>query len=248
MKIGAFELDREARELRDGATQIQLQRQPFEILCMLLERPGDVVTRDELRDRLWPDGVFVDFEHSLNSAIKRLRVAIGDDAAKPALIETVPRRGYRYIGAGPERAIPPRTRLLVLPFSTLSADFGFEYFSDGLTEEVIVQLKASSRTIDIVAPWTSMFDPRPVQRARDLGDSMRAEYILEGSTRHEGSRVRITARLVDTDTEIHIWSGIFEHIVTDTLAVQVDVARHVADTIVTALESSQPAAVVLADV
>ena len=126
VRVGAFALDLSARELRDGTSCIRLQRQPFEILCALLERPGEVITRGELRKRLWRDGLFVDFEHSLNSAIKRLRVAIGDDAAKPALIETVPRRGYRYIGAGPERAIPPRTRLLVLPFSTLSADFGFE--------------------------------------------------------------------------------------------------------------------------
>src|SRR5262245_11387854 len=99
-QVGAFELDLRSRELRDGTTRIQLQGQPFEILCALLERPGDVVTRDELRDRLWPDGTFVDFEHSLNSAMKRLRAALGDDASQPAFVETVPRCGYRYIAAG----------------------------------------------------------------------------------------------------------------------------------------------------
>src|SRR5499426_1452761 len=105
MRVGAFEVDVEARELRDGATRIRLQNQPFEILRALIERPGDVVTRDELRDRLWPGGTFVDFEHSLNTAIKRLRAALGDDADNPRFIETLPRRGYRFIadvnGAGP---------------------------------------------------------------------------------------------------------------------------------------------------
>jgi TolB-like protein len=242
MRIGAFVLDLQARELRHGATQIQLQSQPFEILRMLLERPGGVVTRDELRHRLWPDGVFVDFEHSLNSAIKRLRAALGDDAERPAFVETVPRRGYRFIGPRPHHARPPRIRLVVLPFTTISEDVGFGYFSDGLTEEVIAQLKASSRTVDIVTPWSSLFDHPLHQRARDLGKSLRAEYLLEGSTRHQGRRVRITARLVDTDTEIHLWSGIFEHVVTDTLAVQAEVAGHLAGTIITALESSRTAA------
>jgi TolB-like protein len=104
---------------------------------------------------------------------------------------------------------------------------------------VIAQLKASSRTVDIVTPWSSLFDHPLRQRARDLGKSLQAEYLLEGSTRHQGRRVRITARLVDTDTEIHLWSGIFEHVVTDTLAVQAEVAGHLAGTIITALESSR---------
>src|ERR687897_897921 len=78
---------------------ITVQAQPFEILRLMLERPGDVVTRDELRQRLWPHGTFVDFEHSLNAAVKRLRAALGDDADNPRYVETLPRRGYRFIGA-----------------------------------------------------------------------------------------------------------------------------------------------------
>jgi DNA-binding winged helix-turn-helix (wHTH) protein len=101
LRVGAFELDPRSRELRDGTTRIRLQSQPFEILRALLERPGDVVTRDELRDRLWPNGTFVDFEHSLNTAIRRLRVALGDHAGKPVFVETVPRCGYRYIAGQP---------------------------------------------------------------------------------------------------------------------------------------------------
>jgi len=95
---GGFALREATRELLKGDARIRLQEQPFQILGMLLERPGELVTRDELRDRLWPDGTFVDFEHSLNAAVKRLRAALGDDAKAPRYIETLPRRGYRWIG------------------------------------------------------------------------------------------------------------------------------------------------------
>ena len=97
------------RELMKGDARIRLQEQPFQILRLLLARRGGVVTRDELRDRLWPDGTFVDFEHSLNAAIKRLRAALGDDAKAPRYIETLPRRGYRWIAA----TIPLVTEQLV---------------------------------------------------------------------------------------------------------------------------------------
>jgi DNA-binding winged helix-turn-helix (wHTH) protein len=87
------------RELIKGNTRIRLQEQPFQIMRLLLARPGALVTRDQLRCRLWPDGTFVDFDHSLNAAVKRLRAALGDDARAPRFIETLPRRGYRWINA-----------------------------------------------------------------------------------------------------------------------------------------------------
>jgi len=92
---GPFVLDVAARELRHNGRLVRLQEQPCIILDALLERPGDVVTREELSARLWPEGTFVDFEHGLNAAVKRLRAALGDDAKEPRFIETVPRRGYR---------------------------------------------------------------------------------------------------------------------------------------------------------
>ena len=85
------------RELIKGNTRVRLQEQPFQIMRLLLARPGALVTRDQLRSRLWPEGTFVDFEHSLNAAVKRLRAALGDDARAPRFIETLPRRGYRWI-------------------------------------------------------------------------------------------------------------------------------------------------------
>src|SRR5687768_2742436 len=119
LRFGSFELDVRSRELRTGKGIVRLQEQPFEILRMMLERPGAVVTRDELRRRLWPDGTFVDFEHSLNAAVKRLRAALGDDADNPRFVETLPRRGYRFIGApgaeGNDKVCESVPRVAVLP-------------------------------------------------------------------------------------------------------------------------------------
>jgi Tol biopolymer transport system component/DNA-binding winged helix-turn-helix (wHTH) protein len=97
LRFSSFELDLRARELRKFGTRIKLQDQPFQILALLLEKPGEIVTREELRDRLWPADTFVDFDHSLNSAIKKLRQALNDDPDVPRFIETLPRRGYRFI-------------------------------------------------------------------------------------------------------------------------------------------------------
>jgi DNA-binding winged helix-turn-helix (wHTH) protein len=101
-----FALHEPTRELIKGNTRVRLQEQPFQIMRLLLARPGALVTRDQLRSRLWPDGTFVDFEHSLNAAVKRLRAALGDDARAPRYIETLPRLGYRWISA----AIPLDSR------------------------------------------------------------------------------------------------------------------------------------------
>ena len=99
-------LDEPARELIKGNTRVRLQEQPFQVMRLLLARPGALVTRDQLRSRLWPDGTYVDFEHSLNAAVKRLRAVLGDDAKAPQYIETLPRLGYRWINA----AIPLDSR------------------------------------------------------------------------------------------------------------------------------------------
>ena len=97
IRFGVFEVDLHSGELRRNGLKVKLQGQPFQILALLLERPGEVVTRDDLRSRLWPADTFVDFEHSLNAAVKRLRETLGDSAEKPIYIETLPRRGYRFL-------------------------------------------------------------------------------------------------------------------------------------------------------
>ncbi|MGA8621648.1 MAG: winged helix-turn-helix domain-containing protein [Candidatus Sulfotelmatobacter sp.] len=96
-RFGVFELDFGAGELRKNGAKLRLQEQPFQVLALLLERAGDVVTRDELRQKLWPADTFVDFDHSLNTAVNKLRETLGDSASNPRYIETLARRGYRFI-------------------------------------------------------------------------------------------------------------------------------------------------------
>src|SRR5947207_12507306 len=96
-RFGIFEADLEARELRKHGRRVRLQDQPFAILAVLLERPGVIVTREELREKLWPADTFVDFDHSLNTAINKIREVLGDSAASPRFVETVARRGYRFL-------------------------------------------------------------------------------------------------------------------------------------------------------
>src|SRR4051812_29713162 len=98
IRFGLFEVDLQARELRKSGVRIKIQEQPFQILAALLERPGEIVTREDLQKRLWPADTFVDFDLSLNSAVKKLRVALNDDSENPRFVETLYRRGYRFIG------------------------------------------------------------------------------------------------------------------------------------------------------
>src|SRR5690242_11773160 len=214
LRFESFELDVRSRELRKGKSRIRLQEQPFEILRLMLERPGDVVTREELARRLWPAGTFVDFEHSLNAAVKRLRAALGDDADNPRFVETLHRRGYRFVApvaidspvrhlqAVPMRPPAPRVeiasvRLVVLPFANLSNDPAQEYFSDGLTEEMITQIsRLSPGRLGVIARTSSMLFKRSAKGACEIGRELAVDYLLEGSVRFDGDRIRITAQLI----------------------------------------------------
>src|SRR5215469_64825 len=109
IRFATFEVDLEAQEIRKGGLRLKLTGQPFQVLTILLERPGAVVTREELQRRLWPD-TFVDVDHNLNTAINKIREALGESSENPRFVETIPRRGYRFIGEirqEPAVATPP---------------------------------------------------------------------------------------------------------------------------------------------
>ena len=245
LRFASFELDLRSRELRTKTGRIRLQEQPFAILQMMLERPGDVVSREELRRRLWPDGTFVDFEHSLNAAVKRLRSALSDDADRPRFVETLPRRGYRFIAKLDDEAerfgsVEPRhrleARLVVLPFTNLSDDPAQEYFSDGLTEELIAQLGATCRgRIGVIARCSSSAFKGTSMRAREIGETLRVGYLLEGSVRCDGDSLRITVRLIESASETQLWCESYARnlstcrsITSGRLSIQTNVASHVA--------------------
>ena len=244
-RFGIFEVDLRARELRKGGIRLRLQDQPFLILAAMLERPGDVVTREELRQRLWPAGTFVDFEHSLNAAIKRLRAVLGDDADSPRFIETLHRRGYRFIASvegeqpprNPQAVHPPvksrhdamNVRLVVLPFSNLGGDPSQEYFSDGLTEEMITQIgRLCPGRLGVIARTSSMLFKRSAKSVSEIGRELGVDYLLEGSVRREGDCVRITAQLIEVPTEVHLWAETYDRSMAETLTMQTEVASHIA--------------------
>lgn len=114
IQFGDFAIDPHAGELFKKGKKIKLQQQPFQVLAILLEKPGDLVTREELRERIWPADTFVDFDHSLNTAVKKLRQALGDGTKKPRYVETLPRKGYRFLGtvksSGNSPGAPPAKR------------------------------------------------------------------------------------------------------------------------------------------
>ena len=151
IRFGAFAVDLRAGELRKHGTKIKLQDQPFQVLRILLEKPGEIVSREELRKRIWPSDTFVDFDGGVNNAVKRLREALGDSAESPRYIETLARRGYRFVGRV-ESESPGGVSLAVLPLENLSLDPEQEYFAEGLTEALITtlakigQLRVVSRT------------------------------------------------------------------------------------------------------
>ena len=236
VRFADFEVDLRSREMRRAGVLVRLQDQPFQILAMLLEHPGDVVSRNELRTRLWSDGTFVDFEHALNAAIKRLRVALGDTAENPRFVETLHRRGYRFIaavdGGGPPAAVPGRSdgrpRLVVLPFANLG-DAEQDYFTDGLSEEMIAEIgRRCANRIGVLARTSCWLYKDGSHAAGDIGKALQVEYLVEGSVRRYGGRVRITAKLIETSGETQLWADTYDRSLEDCLAVQADVAAHIA--------------------
>src|ERR1700722_6955783 len=106
VRFGVFEANFETGELRKNGAKVPLQGQPFQVFAILLEHVGELVGREELRQKVWPEDTFVDFDHALNTAITKIRVALGDDADNPRFVETLPRRGYRFIGPVAKRLTP----------------------------------------------------------------------------------------------------------------------------------------------
>jgi TolB-like protein/DNA-binding winged helix-turn-helix (wHTH) protein len=289
LRFGVFEVDGRAHELRKQGLRIRLQDQPFQILRFLVEHAGDVVTRDELRQKLWPSSVYVDFDHGLNNAIARVRDALGDAAGTPRFIETLPRIGYRFI-CPVERAasaahpinkaadipIPPadappswsskrpraftfgivallvalallvslwltrqradetRTASLpqapsiaVLPFASLSSDKDNDYFSDGLTEELVTKL-AGIRGLKVVARTSSFRFRGKEESVAAIARALQVNHLLEGSVRRSGTHLRITAQLIDAGKDEHVWSQTFDREAGDIFQIQEEIAFAVA--------------------
>ncbi|MGH9583661.1 MAG: winged helix-turn-helix domain-containing protein [Bryobacteraceae bacterium] len=235
--FGGFEANLETGELRKRGLRIRVPGQVFQVLAMLLERPGEVIGRNELRERLWRGETFVDFDAGLNKIVNRLREALSDSATNPRFIETVPRRGYRLLvpvttaqaAHGPLASFQ-RLRLAVLPFENLSSDSEQEFFSDGLTEEMISELgRMAPKRLGVIARTSAMLYKRSGKSVDTIGRELGVDYILEGSVRRTESRARITAQLIQVPDQTHLWAESYDRDLADMLRVQHEVARRVAD-------------------
>lgn len=235
-RFGLFEVDARSGELRRNGNKVDLQDQPFQALVLLLERPGEMVTREEFCKKLWPADTFVDFERGLNKAINKLRGALRDEAEKPRYIETLPQRGYRFIAAVETVPhLPPQQQgqidsLAVLPFDNLSGDVAEEYFSDGMTEELICaiarisSLRVISRTSAAAFKGSRKSLP---QIAKELG----VDAVVEGSVARSGKSVRITVQLILAADDRHLWAGRYERDLRDILELQSEVAQTISSRI-----------------
>jgi TolB-like protein/DNA-binding winged helix-turn-helix (wHTH) protein/Tfp pilus assembly protein PilF len=280
VRFGPFAADLRTGELHKHGARVRLQGQPLQVLGMLLERAGDVVTRDELRARLWGSATFVDFEHGLHSAVNKLRGALNDAADSPQYIETIPRRGYRFIGriepsqpavvpapAVPEsiaprvlpgrpaaslwraaallgivglgaafwlgyrsRTSPPgdaegRRILAVLPFDNLSADPEQDYFIDGLTEELISVLgRLDAPRLGVIARTSVKGYKGTTKPVRQISRELDVDYVLEGSVRRDGIRLRVAAQLIRASDETHLWAETYDRTLGDFLRLQTEIA------------------------
>ena len=224
-QFGEFELTGAGELYRQG-TRLKLQDQPFQILQILLQARGEIVTREELQLKIWPSDTFVDFDHGINNAIKRLRETLGDVAETPHYIETLPRRGYRFIGKIESES--PRFRsLAVLPLENLSHDPEQEYLAEGMCESLITTL-AKIGELRVVSRTTCMLYKQVRKPLREIAQELEVDAIIEGSVLRVGPRVRITAQLIDGKKQTHLWAESYERDLSDVLALQAEVAQAIA--------------------
>src|SRR5579864_836126 len=294
IQFADFQADLRAGELYRDGRKIKLQERPFKILSILLENPGEVVTREELRQRIWPADTFVDFDHSLAVAVNKIREALGDSAETPNFIETVGRRGYRFLGAplqpepvssGPQespllpapgeppgrvsrwnraaaltiaitallalvvwgasylhsprsRDIPRISSLAVLPLENLSGDPNQDYFSDGMTDELITDL-ARLPGVWVISRTSTVHYKRTTKTMPQIARELNVDGVIEGTVVRIGDRVRIRTQLIYAPSDQHIWAEAYERDIKDVLRLQANLAQEIARNIRLELTTQQ---------
>jgi TolB-like protein len=249
ISFGRFRLNLTRRELRRDNAPVRLGRRALEILCVLASAGGAIVSKDELIARVWA-GVVVE-ENNLQVHISALRKALAGDSNGDSWIVTVPGRGYRLL---PSRAppvaddpapssslpVPEKPSIAVLPFLNLSGDPEQEYFADGMVEEIITAL-SHIRWLFVIARNSSFTYKGQAVDVKRVGRELGVRYVLEGSVRRGGNRVRIAAQLIDTETSAHLWADRFDGSLEDVFDLQDKVAWSVAGVIEPALQTAEAA-------
>src|SRR5580693_4959308 len=234
-EFGSYRLDVPGGTLFREGNRVALSPKAAELLVALVEAAGTVLTREQLLLQVWP-GIVIE-EGSLSSHISMLRKTLGTAPNGQDFIETLPKRGYRF-AAGVKRARlhvsggeidRDRAMLVVLPFENLTAGDRYDYFSDGLTEEMITELAClSPEHLGVIARTSAMQFKLTSKSVKQIGRDLGVSYVVEGSVRRAGERVRITVQLIRVSDESHLWAQNYERDLHDVLEVQAEVARAVA--------------------
>lgn len=235
--FGDFELDAKAYALRRLGVTVRLERRPMDLLLLLLERRGELVSRAEIIDRLWGKSVFVDADLGVNTAIRKVRQALQDDHGSPKFVETVPARGYRFIAevttdAGAAEESRQRVILAVLPFENLGGDPEKEYLADGLTEEAIAAIgRIDPEQLGVIGRTSIYRYKRTSKTLAEIGGELNAAYLLEGSVQAEGERLRITSRLIAAGDQSQLWSASYDSEPRSVLSLQRELSTAIAEQI-----------------
>ena len=237
--FGRFRLDLARRQLLLDERPLQLGDRALQVLCVLAGAKGALVSKDELMARVWAGQVVE--ENNLQVQISTLRKTLDPKGTGESWIVTVPGRGYRLLGAGtaerPALTLPDKPSLVVLPFQNMSGDPEQEYFADGMVEEITTAL-SRFRSLFVIARSSAFIYKGCAVDVRQVGRELGVRYVLEGSVRKAGSRVRIAGQLVEAATGTHLWADRFEGTLEDVFALQDQMTARV----VTAIEPNVRAA------
>jgi DNA-binding winged helix-turn-helix (wHTH) protein/tetratricopeptide (TPR) repeat protein len=243
LRFGAFELDAGKGELRHKGDVVKLPPQPFKVLELLARRSGEVVTRNEIREHVWCGDTFVDFEQGLNFCIRQIREALGDSADRPRFIETLPRRGYRFlmpIEAGREAPSGKATRLIVLPFRMLRPDADTEFLAFSLPDAIASSLSGLQslvvRSSMAAARFAGDGDAADPKRIRSEAD---VDMIVTGTLLRAGDQVRVTSQLTEASTGTLLWSESAQAPVGDVFEVQDELTRKIVESLSLPLTSHE---------
>jgi DNA-binding winged helix-turn-helix (wHTH) protein/tetratricopeptide (TPR) repeat protein len=232
-RFGSFELDGRSGELRKNAELVKLSPQPVKLLALLAQHSGEVVTRDEIRRQLWAEGTFVDFDQGLNFCIRQIREALGDEATSPRYVETLPRRGYRFLmpvespAAAARLAVP---RLIVLPFRMLRPDPDIDFLAFSLPEAITSSLSGLESLVvrsSVAASRFSAATPDLAQIAHDAD----VDVVLTGSLLHAGDQIRVSAQLTEVPAGTLVWAHIVQVAASDAFQLQDELVRRIAESL-----------------
>ena len=209
VSFGVFELDLTTGELLKSGRVVKLQPQPISVLCLLITRPGELISREEIRRHLRDDSTFVDYNGGVDYCIARIRSVLGDKAQSPQFIETLPRRGYRFIAPIKRHRPFVEPTLAVLPFANLNGDDSKDYFTDGVTDALITEL-ARIKSLRVISRQSVLHLKGSSWKMDEIARDLRVDGIVEGAVLHEGNRARITAQLILLEPERHLWAQTYE--------------------------------------